>query len=987
MRLALLLLLYPVTVRLQCQPGYPGVSCTQTHPQQYQANFRPYWAQAIHRGHDIRRHPQSIPTLQIHRPQVEMNLRLPPIHPAIAQPLKPVQYPRSALNRDPIDSFERAVGGDEFDNLKPVEPIRVIKVESSEVLEPMRPTNDRRSRMDQRKRKILQSITRHMNEIHHPRVIPFADRHDETVSDRMLPTLSEVKISRIQPSKIAKEASSLEIADEIIDNIIGETSIIGRSSSDLLQDLNITDSASNQTTILNATSSEIVSGFGEAAQLPSPMTSSPLTELSNIDRTLEAISSEIPDYDSEEFAQFSNTDQERSNATEQQPETSSQPATTSSTNTVIPETISPPTTTTVPTPEEEGEDTTATTQKSTTTTTAADDSDQILASLQEEEAQERTTTTAAAATTTTTTTTTTTSTTTAAATTTLENVEDDFRAVLKEQQKEILKARKEGQKKDKTKEETEKSEEKKEESASSEEKKEESEISEEKKEKEETVEKKKPTPKHSHKITELNSETIKSIERDMKKKKRKMKKTKSRGKEKTEEKEEDKAEEVEEEEEVAVEEVTEVTDAPTTESPTEDVTTTKAISKKKIVGKKEKRRRKKIKKTLKSNTAEGDFNKSINEALKQNLEQTIASISKSGERRKSEENETTEEPEETGETEKAPEKQSNKVDEEEAEEEITEEPPLGAGGQVKGEFQEVATVEQVEDESAETIVTPKVAKRIKNKKWGKMKRKLKKGQWKKKVKEDDSMDEMKVAETTTTEPENIDADVEEKPKKKKPIKKLRKKGKSKETEDIMEEESEAPETTTTPIKIGAVDVDIRTENLKASLKDAPNAKYYYPPKVMVPLPSCFYNPSGYVCCNLQLNNLIEDTFEMIKTKQSHSDCNIARMANIIQQKSEEMFGHPFESVVALSDFAQNVHFAGDLVCKVEIDGKYMLTYATPYDAEHAVESVDVIEDVPLEENVLSRNSEEEDSDGKITKKPKKSVKPKKKPLPIHNFRM
>lgn len=39
-------------------------------------------------------------------------------------------------------------------------------------------------------------------------------------------------------------------------------------------------------------------------------------------------------------------------------------------------------------------------------------------------------------------------------------------------------------------------------------------------------------------------------------------------------------------------------------------------------------------------------------------------------------------------------------------------------------------------------------------------------------------------------------------------------------------------------------IQIRTDKIKASLKDAPNAKYYYPPKVMVPLPTCFYNPSG-----------------------------------------------------------------------------------------------------------------------------------------------
>ncbi|EPB69312.1 ground-like domain protein [Ancylostoma ceylanicum] len=172
---------------------------------------------------------------------------------------------------------------------------------------------------------------------------------------------------------------------------------------------------------------------------------------------------------------------------------------------------------------------------------------------------------------------------------------------------------------------------------------------------------------------------------------------------------------------------------------------------------------------------------------------------------------------------------------------------------------------------------------------------------------------------------------------------------------------------------------IRTGNLTASLKDAPNAKYYYPPKVMVPLPSCFYNPSGYVCCNLQLNNLIEDTFEEIKNVQGYSACNIAKVANIMQQKSEQMFEHPFESIVALSDFAQNVHFAGDLVCKVEIDGKYMLTYATPYDADHAVEAVGVAETPPPEMNEMRGK------DGK--RKTKKPNKAKKKSLPIHNFRM
>ncbi|VDM79390.1 unnamed protein product [Strongylus vulgaris] len=96
-----------------------------------------------------------------------------------------------------------------------------------------------------------------------------------------------------------------------------------------------------------------------------------------------------------------------------------------------------------------------------------------------------------------------------------------------------------------------------------------------------------------------------------------------------------------------------------------------------------------------------------------------------------------------------------------------------------------------------------------------------------------------------------------------------------------------------------------------------------------------------------------------------------------------MFGHPFESIVALSDFAQNVHFAGDLVCKVEIDGKYMLTYATPYDADHAVESVSISE-TPAPD---VEEDEEDEKKGRKKKEKKRTKKIKKKALPIHNFRM
>uniref|UniRef100_A0A1I7XHK7 Ground-like domain-containing protein n=1 Tax=Heterorhabditis bacteriophora TaxID=37862 RepID=A0A1I7XHK7_HETBA len=149
------------------------------------------------------------------------------------------------------------------------------------------------------------------------------------------------------------------------------------------------------------------------------------------------------------------------------------------------------------------------------------------------------------------------------------------------------------------------------------------------------------------------------------------------------------------------------------------------------------------------------------------------------------------------------------------------------------------------------------------------------------------------------------------------------------------EESVDEEETTTKFKVGGDEAHIRSNMRAASLKDAPNAKYYYPPKDSVPLPSCFYNPSG------------------IKTAKRH-----------LQVRSEEMFHHPFESVVALSDFAQNVHFAGDLVCKVEIDGKYMITYATPYDAEHAVDNTAKGKKENMEEEKVSEKDSTMDSHGR-----------------------
>lgn len=64
----------------------------------------------------------------------------------------------------------------------------------------------------------------------------------------------------------------------------------------------------------------------------------------------------------------------------------------------------------------------------------------------------------------------------------------------------------------------------------------------------------------------------------------------------------------------------------------------------------------------------------------------------------------------------------------------------------------------------------------------------------------------------------------------------------------------------------------------------------------------------------------------------------------------------------------------------------MLTYATPYDADHALESLGVIES-SIESLPKNKEDKEEDEKDEKGEKKKKSKKLKKKSLPIHSFRM
>uniref|UniRef100_A0A0N4W0J2 Ground-like domain-containing protein n=1 Tax=Haemonchus placei TaxID=6290 RepID=A0A0N4W0J2_HAEPC len=105
---------------------------------------------------------------------------------------------------------------------------------------------------------------------------------------------------------------------------------------------------------------------------------------------------------------------------------------------------------------------------------------------------------------------------------------------------------------------------------------------------------------------------------------------------------------------------------------------------------------------------------------------------------------------------------------------------------------------------------------------------------------------------------------------------------------------------------------------------APSPRSYVYPEKNYPLRECFYNPSGYACCNRTLNDEIVRTFE-----PGFNLCNTQKIANALQTNAARRFKVQFEAIVGLADYAQRVNFGGDLVCKVELAGRYMLVYATP----------------------------------------------------------
>ncbi|EGT53015.1 CBN-GRD-7 protein [Caenorhabditis brenneri] len=109
-----------------------------------------------------------------------------------------------------------------------------------------------------------------------------------------------------------------------------------------------------------------------------------------------------------------------------------------------------------------------------------------------------------------------------------------------------------------------------------------------------------------------------------------------------------------------------------------------------------------------------------------------------------------------------------------------------------------------------------------------------------------------------------------------------------------------------------------------------DTEYNYPERAL-PLKGCFYNNHGYACCNLRLQTKMEELADELLNNGTFHRCNVQKLANDLQVKVETAFKEDFETVVGLSDFAERIHFREHYVCKIEVNGRYMLAWATPDD--------------------------------------------------------
>ncbi|VDO98163.1 unnamed protein product [Heligmosomoides polygyrus] len=94
-------------------------------------------------------------------------------------------------------------------------------------------------------------------------------------------------------------------------------------------------------------------------------------------------------------------------------------------------------------------------------------------------------------------------------------------------------------------------------------------------------------------------------------------------------------------------------------------------------------------------------------------------------------------------------------------------------------------------------------------------------------------------------------------------------------------------------------------------------------------PEGWPNQTGFMCCNPKLERVMKDVFDELTADGKWQTCNIQKIANALQNRTQSTFDTDFEALAGLGDFASKTHFYSDLICKIEVQGRFMLSYATP----------------------------------------------------------
>ncbi|KAK6016881.1 ground-like domain protein [Ostertagia ostertagi] len=104
---------------------------------------------------------------------------------------------------------------------------------------------------------------------------------------------------------------------------------------------------------------------------------------------------------------------------------------------------------------------------------------------------------------------------------------------------------------------------------------------------------------------------------------------------------------------------------------------------------------------------------------------------------------------------------------------------------------------------------------------------------------------------------------------------------------------------------------------------------YVQPKPRYPLPQCYTNDSGFMCCNRELERVMRDVLEELTADKGWQTCNVQKIANTLQNRTQSIFNTDFEALAGLGDFASKTHFTMISYARLSSRADSCCCYATP----------------------------------------------------------